>query len=182
KRPLIVLIGIGALIAFGLVAWTRLGVELLPTIDVQYVTVTTPYPGAGPDAVDTLVTTRVEDAVASLNDIDSIQATSVDGVSIVSILFTDKASKNSAQEIERRVNAIRSDLPTDAKPPIVDKVDPNAQPVLGLALGGERGLTELQQLADDKVQKNLEAVSGVARVKIVGGLEREVQVQVDQRK
>jgi hydrophobic/amphiphilic exporter-1 (mainly G- bacteria), HAE1 family len=183
KRPLIALIGIGALLAFGLVAWTRLGVELLPTIDIPYVTVTTLYPGAGPDAVDTLITTRVEDAVASLNDIDTIQATSVDGVSNVSILFTDRASKNSAQDVERRVNAIRADLPSDAKAPTIDKQDPNAQPVLGLALGGDnRSLTELQQLAEDKVQKDLEAINGVARVKIVGGLERQVQVQVDQRK
>jgi len=182
KRPLIVLIGIGALIAFGMLAWTRVGVELLPAIDIPLVNVTTVYPGAGPDAVDTLVTTRVEDAVASLSDIDSIEATSVDGLSSVTILFTDKASKTSAQDVERRVNAIRSDLPTDAKAPTIDSYDQNARPILGLALGGDLGLTQLQQVAEDTLKKDLEAIGGVARVSVVGGMEREIQIQVDPRK
>ena len=98
------------------------------------------------------------------------------------VAFTDKASKDSTQNVERRVNAIRGDLPTDAKAPTIDKYDPAAQPILGLALGGDQPLTNLQQLAEDKLQKQLETISGVARVTIVGGLEREIQVQVDERK
>ena len=182
KRPLIVLIGIGALIAFGVLAWTRLGVELLPAIDIPYVSVTTVYPGAGPDAVDTQVSSKIEDAVASLNDIDQISATSVDGLSTVSILFTEKASKTSDQDVERRVNAIRADLPTDAKAPIITKYDPKSTPIVGLTLGGDQPLTQLQQIAEDTLQKELEAVPGVARVSVVGGLVREIQVQVDQGK
>src|SRR5918911_2194431 len=72
RRPLIVLIGLGALIAFGLLALTRLGVELFPTIDYPAVTIATPYPGAGPDAVDTLVTQKLEAAVSTANEIDYI--------------------------------------------------------------------------------------------------------------
>src|SRR5215210_3992965 len=121
KRPLILLIGMGMLLGFGLLAWSRLGVELLPAIDAPIVTVSTPYPGAGPDAVDTLVTQKVEDAVSSVNEIDTITSTSVEGSSTVTITFTEKASKDSAHQVEQRVNAIRGDLPTDSKTPIVTK-------------------------------------------------------------
>ena len=93
KRPLFMLMVIGALLVVGLVSWTKLGVDLLPALDFPIVVVTTQYPGASPDAVDTLVTKPVEDAVATINDIDYIQATSVEGVSSVVIFFTDKAAK-----------------------------------------------------------------------------------------
>jgi HAE1 family hydrophobic/amphiphilic exporter-1 len=182
RRPLIVLIAIGAVLAFGLLAWTRLGVELFPTINVPVVTVATAYPGAGPDAVDTLVTQKIESAVNGLNDIDYINSTSVEGQSTVSITFTEKASSDSAHLVEQKVNAIRSDLPTDAKTPIVTKVDGNGDPVLELTLGGNQTVGELQPLAEDVVQKDLEKISGVGRVELVGGVQREIQVQVDQRK
>src|SRR3954451_18489692 len=132
KRPLIVLIGVAALLAFGLLAVMRLRVELLPSMDIPIVTVTTPYPGAGPDAVDTLVTRKIEDAVAGLNELDNIQATSLEGVSTVQITFTEKAPKDSVQEVERRVNAIRSELPTDTKAPAVVKADGGQDAILFL--------------------------------------------------
>src|SRR5262249_24460828 len=182
RRPLIVLFGVGTLIAFGLLAWTRLNVELFPRIDVPVVTVVTPYPGAGPDAVDTLVTQKIEDAVSSANEIDYISSTSVEGQSIVSIKFTEKASKDSAHLVEQKVNAIRNDLPTDTKPPIVTKLDGNGDGIMQLTLGGNEDLGQLQQRAEDVLKKELEALSGVGRVELIGGLQREVQVQVDQRK
>ncbi|HET6315835.1 MAG TPA: efflux RND transporter permease subunit, partial [Chloroflexota bacterium] len=182
KRPLIVLIGVGALLAFGLLAVTRLRVELLPTMDIPTVTVTTPYPGAGPDAVDTLVTRKIEDAVAGMNEIDNIRATSLEGVSTVQITFTEKASKDSTQEVERRVDAIRNDLPADTKPPTVVKMDGSSDAIQYLTLGGDRDLGSLQQIAEDTVKKELEAINGVARVELRGGLQREIQVQVDQQK
>jgi HAE1 family hydrophobic/amphiphilic exporter-1 len=182
KRPLFMLMVIGALLVVGLVSWTKLGVDLLPALDFPIVVVTTQFPGASPDAVDTLVTKPVEDAVATINDIDYIQATSVEGVSSVVIFFTDKAAKDSSIDVERRVSALRNQLPTDAKDPAVGKYDPNAQPILLLTMSGNRDLGALERLGEDKVQKRLEATSGVAQVSLVGGLVREIQVQVDQQK
>src|SRR6478609_11512592 len=95
KRPLFMLMAIGALLIVGLVSWTRLGVDLLPALDFPIVVVSTAYPGASPDAVDTLITKPVEDAVATVNDIDYIQSSSLEGVSTVIIFFTDKAPKDS---------------------------------------------------------------------------------------
>ncbi len=182
KRPLFMLMAIGALLIVGLVSWTRLGVDLLPALDFPIVVVTTVYPGASPEAVDTLVTKKVEDAVASINDIDYIQSSSVEGLSSVIIFFTDKAARDSSIDVERRVSAIRGALPTDTRDPSVGKYDPNAQPILQLSVSGQRDLGSLQRLAEDKLQKRLEGTNGVAQVSLVGGLVREIQVQVDQQK
>src|SRR5207237_4339499 len=130
RRPLLMLMAIGAVLVVGLVSWTKLGVDLLPALDFPIVVVSTPYPGASPEAVDTLVTKKVEDAVASVNDIDYIQSSSVEGLSSVIVVFTDKAAKDSSIDVERRVAGIRNQLPTDVKDPAVGKFDPNAQPIL----------------------------------------------------
>src|SRR6478672_6168729 len=98
KRPLFMLMVIGAILVVGFVSWTKLGVDLLPALDFPIVVVTTAFPGASPDAVDTLVTKPIEDAVATVNDIDYIQASSVEGVSTVIIFFTDKAAKDSSND------------------------------------------------------------------------------------
>src|SRR6266567_1764659 len=182
RRPLIILIGVGALLAFGLLAWTRLGVALFPTINTQVVQVITPYPGAGPDAVDTLVTQKIEDATNGVNEIDYITSTSVEGLSNVTIVFTEKASSDTAHQVEQKVNAIRNELPTDTKTPVVTRLDGNGEPIMELTLGGHQTLGELQPLAEDVLKKDLEALPGVGRVELLGGVQREIQVQVDQRK
>src|SRR6266568_5777800 len=182
RRPLIILIGIGALLAFGLLAWTRLGVALFPTINTQVVQFITPYPGAGPDAVDTLVTQKIEDATNGVNEVDYITSTSVEGLSNVTIVFTEKASSDTAHQVEQKVNAIRNELPTDTKTPVVTRLDGNGEPIMELTLGGHQTLGELQPLAEDVLKKDLEALPGVGRVELLGGVQREIQVQVDQRK
>src|ERR687886_622321 len=154
RRPLFMLMVIGALLVVGLVSWTKLGVDLPPALDFPIVVVTTPYPGASPD----------------------------EGLSTVIIFFTDKAPRDSSIDVERRVSAVRGVLPADAKDPTIAKYDPNAQPIVQLSISGNRDLGQLQRLAEDKIQKRLEATDGVAQVSFYGGLQREIQVQVDQQK
>ena len=144
--------------------------------------VSTAYPGASPEAVDTLVTRKIEDAVASVNDIDYVQSTSTEGASTVIIFFTERAAKDSSNEVERRVSGIRGTLPTDIRDPSVGKFDPNAQPILQLTVSGNRDLGALQLLGEEKIQKRLQSTTGVAQVTLIGGLVRELQVQVDQQK
>ena len=182
KRPLFMLMAIAALLVVGLVSWTRLGVDLLPALDFPIVVVSTAYPGASPEAVDTLVTRKIEDAVASVNDIDYMQSTSTEGASTVIIFFTERAAKDSSNEVERRVSGIRGTLPTDIRDPSVGKFDPNAQPILQLTVSGNRDLGALQLLGEEKIQKRLQSTTGVAQVTLIGGLVRELQVQVDQQK
>src|ERR1700730_4746162 len=182
RRPLFMLMVIGALLVVGLVSWTKLGVDLLPALDFPIVVVNTVYPGASPEAVDTLITKRIEDAVVTINDIDYISSNSTEGVSTVVIFFKDNAPKDSSIDVERKVSGIRGLLPADAKDPSVGKYDPNAQPILELTVSGKRDLAALQRLAEDKIQKQLEGTNGVAQVSVLGGQIREIQVQVDQSK
>lgn len=182
RRPLVVLMIISALLAIGFVSWSRLAIDLFPRLDSPVVTVTTVYTGAGPETIDILVTKKIEDAVASMSDIDYIQSSSFEATSSVMIVFTDRAGKDAAVEVERRVNAIRDQLPTDVKAPTVGKFNFATMPIVSLALSGTRDLGQLQELAEDKIQKRLESAPGVAQVSLVGGLQREIQVHVDQRK
>src|SRR5437879_13229150 len=103
RRPLFILMVIGALLVVGLVSWTKLGVDLLPALDFPIVVVTTVYPGASPEAVDALITKRVEDAVVTINDIDYISSNSTEGVSTVIIFFKEKAPKDSEIEVDGKV-------------------------------------------------------------------------------
>src|SRR3981081_2140768 len=160
RRPLFMLMVIGGLLGVGLGSWTKLGVDLLPALDFPIVVVNTVYPGASPEAVDTLITKRVEDAVVTINNIDYISSNSTEGVSTVVIFFKDAAPKDSSIDVERKVSAIRGLLPTDAKDPSVGKFDPNAQPILQLTVSGNRDLAALQRLAEDKIQKRLHRHDG----------------------
>src|SRR5947208_7313319 len=167
QRPMYMLMAIGMLIGVGLFSWTKLGVDLFPTLDYPYVQVTTVYPGAGPEAVDTLVTKKIEEAIADLNEVKTVTSTSQEGLSAVGIEFTERASKDAPQEVERKVNAIRDKLPSEAKAPVIGKLDFNAIPVLSLGLTGNRTLGQLQTLGEDVIKERLERINGVARVAAV---------------
>jgi len=122
KRPLIVLIALGALLAFGVLAITRMGVQLLPTMDVPIVTVTTIYPGAGPNAVDSLVTRKIEDAVAGLSEVGPCPVDLDRKACPPSASPSPRGAQGQYPAGERRVSAARADLPVDAKAPSVVKM------------------------------------------------------------
>ncbi|HEY7068102.1 MAG TPA: efflux RND transporter permease subunit [Chloroflexota bacterium] len=179
-RPVFILMVIAALVILGLVSFSRLNAELYPDINTPVVTVLTTYSGAAPEDVERLITKPIEDAVAGIANIDNIQSFSSEGRSQVTITFTDAGNVDlAASDVDRRVSAIRSTLPQDADSPSVLKVDPSQLPVLYLALTGSLPLDRAFLLAKDDVKPRLETLPGVASVDITGGLDREVQVQVN---
>ena len=116
SRPLFILMVILAMVIMGVVAYSRLGVELFPNINVPVVTVITSYPGAAPDDVERLVTKPIEDAVSGISNVDVLSSSSTEGRSTVTITFTDRANADlSATDVERRVSAIRASLPSDVR-------------------------------------------------------------------
>src|SRR5918997_2769705 len=136
-RPVFILMVISAMVILGLVSFSRLNAELYPTINTPVVTVLTTYSGASPEDIERLITKPIEDAVAGIANIDSIQSFSSEGRSQVTIPFTDAANVDlAATDVERRVSAIRSTLPQDSDSPSVLKIDPSQLPVLYLALTG----------------------------------------------
>ncbi len=149
QRPLLMLMAITAVMILGLIGYRRMGVDLFPAVNFPVVLVSVPYPGAGPEVVETLVTKPVEDAVAGLADLDRITSFSSEGLSTVTVQFKDQADPQTvAIEVEKRVNAARATLPTDVLPPTILKFDFNQQPIMNLALSGERSSEQLFRIAD----------------------------------
>jgi len=180
KRPLLISMLLLCFVIFGGVAYSRLGADRYPQIDIPYVAVVVPYPGAGPEEVESRVTKLVEDTVAGTSGLKTLSSYSMDGISIVSLEFKIGADTNTSTiDVERKLSAIRSQLPAEAQAPSVIKAEFDAMPIMSLALSSSLPGDQLYRLADEKVKGRLEAVGGVASVKIVGGREREIQVKVD---
>lgn len=173
-----------AVVLFGFVSLLGLGVDLLPEFEVPVVAVSTSYGGAGPQEVDRNVSRRIEDAVSTLAGVSDISSTSTSGNSIVTITFNNGTNIDSAaNSVSQAVAAIRGQLPSDTGAPVVQKFDPNAQPIISLAIlpNGAR-VSEVTNYADDVLVPRLQRVAGVADVSVSGGPERQVQVLLDPNK
>ncbi len=180
QRPVFATMMTAALIVLGLFSFIKLNVDLLPEVDIPVVVVTTVLPGAGPEQIETDVTKPVEDVVNPIAGVDHIQSTSQEGVSVVVIRFKlEVDGKIAAQEVREKVAAIRSKLPTDIKDPVIQRFDPASQPIMTLTISGERSEKEITTYTKDVIKKRLENVPGVGSVDLVGGAEREIQIDVD---
>ena len=182
-RPVFVIVMITSLIILGLFSRSQMLVEERPRVDIPNVTITTTYPGTGPAEMESLITKPLEDAVSSVNGIRNITSSSQYGISFVSLEFyigTD--SRFAAQEVKQKVDGARRRLPRDMDPPVVDRLDINAQPVLYLGMKGQRSPKELRFLADTQIKYRLAQVPGVGQVEVTGGDIREIQVRVDKRR
>jgi multidrug efflux pump subunit AcrB len=160
--------------------YTRLEVDRFPKIDFPTVSVVTRLPGATPQEIETEVTDKIEEAVNTVAGIDEVHSTSSEGVSQVLVTFLlEKNVDVAAQEVRDRVNQILADLPDDADPPIIEKLDPDASPVLNLALVADRPVREITEYADKVLRRRLESVPGVGQVRVIGGRKRQVNVRLD---
>ncbi len=177
RQPVFATMVISAIVVFGWVAYSSMGVDLFPKVDFPIVTVTTVLPGADPETVETDVTERLEEAINTISGIKSLRSQSSESVSIVIVEFElDRDVAQAAQDVRDKVAAVRRDLPDDVEPPVIDKLDPDAAPILAVALSGARSVREITEYADDVIKERLERVNGVGSVEIVGGREREIRV------
>ena len=182
KRPIMISMGLIVFMVFGGLAYFTLSLDLMPDVEIGFVTVQTIYPGAGPKEIETQVTKRIEDSVATISKIEYIESYSMDSVSIVMLKFDiGKDSDIATQEVKDKVDAIFNDLPDDAETPIVEKFDLRAIPVLDVVLSGKLDIKELYELADKRLKDRFSQIEGVARVNLVGGQEREIRVELDNR-
>jgi HAE1 family hydrophobic/amphiphilic exporter-1 len=182
RNPLVVSGIAVALCLFGLFAFLSLGVAIAPNVNIPQAVVTTTYPGADPATIEANVTRPIEDAIATLPNIDTngLTSTSAFGVSIVSVQFTSAANADLvAVDVQRVVNGVRANLPADADTPTVTKVDFNAQGVATVVLSGQ-DLTRLEDLAENSLQQQFNALPGVGTTAIRSGIKHEVHVTVDQ--
>ncbi len=180
RNPLVVG-AIAVLVAiFGFYAYRSMGVGVVPNISFPGVTIITTDAGADPATIETQITKPIEDAMATLPNIDTIQSQSNEGISMVTVQFTTKANKTLVPvDAERVLNGIRGQLPADADPPSISTFDTSQIPVVVVTLSGPQPLDQIKSVADDRVQKSFETIKGVAGVAVAGGQTREIQVKAD---
>ena len=180
RRPVFASVLIIALVVVGGVGYTRLGVDRYPRVDFPTVAVVTRLPGAAPEEVETEVTDKIEESINTIAGIDDLQSVSAEGISQVFVTFIlEKNVDVAAQEVRDKVNRVLADLPREIDQPIVEKLDPDATPVLSVSLSGNRTLRETTEFADKVLRRQLESVNGVGQVTILGGRSRRINVRLD---
>ena len=180
KRPTLVIVLFTVLILGGLLSYTSLNYELLPKFSPSVVSITTIYPGASPSEVENTVSKKLEDAVSSMENIKKLDTRSFESVSIVTITLKSGSDVDYAlNDAQRKVNAILKDLPEDVDPPSLNKFSLDDLPVMTLSGSGNLDEAGFYDLMDKRIAPVLSRVEGVARVNLIGGQEREIQVSVD---
>jgi len=183
KRPVFATVMILALVVVGLVSYISLAVDQYPSVEMPVVAVTVLYPGAAPEQVESKVTQAVEEAVSEVAGVEHVTSTVSEGVSTTVIQFTMETNADAAaQNVRDKLGGVQANLPEDAKAPIIARFDPSDTPIMSIALTGDVTQRELTVLAEDVITKRLKAVNGVASVEVKGGLDREIQIQLDGNK
>ncbi|MBK8793040.1 MAG: efflux RND transporter permease subunit [Holophaga sp.] len=188
KRPVLTTCVMLALVVLGLFSMKGLGIDQYPKIDFPIVTVSVPYPGASPDAVEQDVVKKVEQALNPLEKVREISSTSQDSLGIVVVEFQLERDVDKAlEDVRSKLGQIRQTLPESIKEPIIQKMDPAQTPVMSLVLRTVEGHTkledrELTRIGDEFLKRRLENIPGVGSVTLVGESKREILVQVDPAK
>ena len=180
RRPIFATMLVMALVVLGWFSFQRLGLDLFPNVDFPTVTITTTLKGASVEEVESGVTKPIEEIVNTIEGIDILRSTSKEGVSIVIVQFLlTKNSAVAAQEVRDKVSTIVSRLPEGTNPPIMEKFDVDATPIMSVVVAGNRNLREVTEVAKKQIKERIETVQGVGAVIMVGGWQRAVNVYVD---
>ncbi|MCX5791740.1 MAG: efflux RND transporter permease subunit [Elusimicrobia bacterium] len=180
SKPIFTTMMITTIVVLGAFAYLRLGIDLMPNVEFPYVVVQTTLRGAGPEEIESSVTKPIEEAVNTISGIEDVTSTSYEGLSVVMIKFVlEKNGDVAAQEVRDKVNSALSQLPQGTDAPVISKFDIGASAVLNVVVYGNRDLIDLTQIAKKKIKENIETVSGVGAIDIVGGREREIHLVVN---
>jgi len=183
QRPVFATVLILALVVVGMFCYFNLGVDRFPKVDFPMVTVTTRLVGAAPEEMETEITDKVEEAVNTISGIDQLTSTSAEGVSIVMIQFDlEKSADVAAQEVRDKVNAVLAQLPKEADPPIIEKLDADSSPILSVALSGPAATRDITEFADKTLKRQIESISGVGQARVIGGQLRQINIVADTAK
>jgi len=180
KRPVFATVLILSLTVIGAFSFTRLGVDRFPKVDFPTIVITTVQPGAAPEQIETEISDKIEEGVNTISGIDELRSTSSEGISQVIVSFVlEKDTDVAAQEVRDKVNGVLPLLPKTIQQPRVDKFDPDAAPVLSLALSAKKPVRDITEYADKVLRRQLESVNGVGQVLILGGRQRQINVWLD---
>jgi hydrophobic/amphiphilic exporter-1 (mainly G- bacteria), HAE1 family len=180
KRPVFAIMMTAALIVLGAFSYKDLGLDLMPKTDQPVVNVQVQLPGASAEEVETQLTKRIEEAVNTISGIDDLRSISSEGISQVIVFFTlEKDTNVAAQEVRDKVNGVLPRLPKTIQQPRVDRMDPDAAPVLSLALTANQPVRDITEYADKVLRRQIESVNGVGQVLVLGGRQRQINIWLD---
>ncbi len=180
QRPVFAFMLIMFLVVMGAFSFMGLGVDLFPRTDPATVYVRVRLPGASPEEVTSQIVLPIEEAVASVSGIDEMRAHVMEGTANIIVTFVlEKDIGEAAEDVREKVSGAMRRLPPNVLPPVVQKADPDSDPIVTLAVSGDRSIRELTEIADKQVRRALETVDGVASISIAGGQNRQVNVFLD---
>jgi hydrophobic/amphiphilic exporter-1 (mainly G- bacteria), HAE1 family len=183
RRPVFTIMLVTAPVVLGLASYGRLGVELYPNVDLPTVVVTTTLRGASVEEMESAVTKKIEEAVNTVSGIDELRSTTKEGFTQVIIQFVlAKNGATAAQEVDAKVRGILSQLPVGTDPPIIDRFDLDAMPVVTIVVSGSRDIREVSEIARKRLKEDLETLPGVGSCVLVGGRQRAIQIIIDPEK
>jgi len=180
RRPVFATMLILALVVLGLFSYAELGVDLFPNVDLPTVTVTTTLKDASVEEMETSVTKPIEEIINTIDGIDELRSVTKEGISTIIVQFVlEKDGDVAAQDVRDKVSTILSQLPVGTDPPVIEKFDIDAKPVMTIAVSGRQSLREVTEIARKQIKEDIETLRGVGAVILVGGQERAVNVTVD---
>src|SRR5688500_4682651 len=180
KRPVFAMMLILTLVVVGVVGYLNLDVDRFPSVDVPIVRVNARLSGASPAEMESQISQPIEEVVNTVEGITELRSVNGSGTAFVVATFNlDRNVDDAAQDVRDRVSTVVRDLPENTLPPTITKADTDQQPVLSIALSGDRHRRELTEIADKIIKTQIERSSGVGQVDIEGGLERSINIWVD---
>ncbi|TAK96832.1 MAG: efflux RND transporter permease subunit, partial [Verrucomicrobia bacterium] len=183
KRPVFATMINLFLVVLGWFSFKDIGIDQFPNVELPIITVTTTLPGASPEEMETSVTKPLEEIINTIQGIDELGSTTLEGVSQITVTFLLERNRDiAAQDVRDKVNTILAQLPPGTQSPIIDKFDLDAVPVLSISVSAPRDLKEITYITDKFIKQNLETVQDVGSVTMIGTRTRAVQVTVDVEK
>src|SRR2546423_6160048 len=175
KRPVATIVLIIALMGLGLLALGKLRVNQIPDVEQPVLVVTITYPGASPDTVERELINRIEKALQSITGVDEVRSTASESQARIVLVFKfDKNMIEAADEVHNAIGTVRHKLPIEMREPVLQRVDPSAQPIMQLALASTRQThAEISRLAEDQLADRFRGLPGVAGVNVNGSPQRQ---------
>ncbi len=180
KRPVTTLMFFLSIVLLGFVSLRELSVDLLPDVSYPRLSVVTQYQGVAPEEIETLITTPLEAAVSRIPGLRRVESVSKEGVSFMSLEFSWGTDMDFAMlHTREKLDGAQNSLPEDVEEPTIIPLDPQSRPIMILSVSGERTLLELKEFSEEVIKPRLEQIEGIGSAEIAGGVEREIQVEVD---
>jgi len=180
KRPVFATVLILSVVVLGLFSYRDLGLDAFPRIEFPTITVTTTLEGATPEEVESQITKPIEEVVNTISGIDELRSTTKEGISQVFVTFVlEKPVDIAANEVRDKVATILDAFPPGTNPPVIEKLDPDATPILAIVVSGRRSAREITEIADKRIKRQIETVNGVGSLTFVGDRKREIQIELD---